>query len=81
MEKKVKFSDKSTVSKLVYSVIIAILCISAIVIGIVAANSRTKDQLTEPPADENQTPGADSGNADGGNQTMRKGEGSIEFLG
>lgn len=63
MEKKVKFSDKSTVSKLVYSVVIAILCISAIVIGIVAANSRKPSEEPTPPADEGQTPGEDSGNA------------------
>jgi murein DD-endopeptidase MepM/ murein hydrolase activator NlpD len=40
MEKKFKFSDKSMVSKIVYVTVVAILCVSAIVIGIVAANSR-----------------------------------------
>lgn len=49
MEKKIKFSDKSTVSKIVYLSVIAILCVSAIVIGIVASNNRKKTDGTETP--------------------------------
>lgn len=45
MEKKFKFSDKNAVSKIVYLTVIAILCVSAIVIGIVAANSRKKTEI------------------------------------
>ena len=48
MEKKFKFSDKAMVSKIVYLTVIAILCVSAIVIGIVAANSRKKVDTTNP---------------------------------
>ena len=40
MEKKIKFSDKGAVQKIVYLTVIAILCVSAIVIGIVASNNR-----------------------------------------
>ena len=42
MEKKFKFSDNPTVAKTIYGAIIAILCITAIVVGIVAANNRKK---------------------------------------
>ena len=64
MEKKFKFSDKNAVSKIVYLTVIAILCVSAIVIGIVAANSRKKTDGTNNP-DVNQGTGDQSN--DGGN--------------
>lgn len=48
MEKKIDFSDKSTRAKIVYAAVIAILCITAIVVGIVSAASKAKDV---PPAD------------------------------
>ncbi len=76
MEKKFKFSDKSTVSKVVYLTVIAILCVSAIVIGIVAANSRKKPNTDEPSIDGGNTDSGntddgsnDDGNNDGGNET------------
>ena len=43
MEKKIDFSDKSITSKIVYAVVVAILCITAIVVGIVGAASKSKD--------------------------------------
>lgn len=52
MDKKVKFSDKTTVAKIVYAAVIAILCISAIVVGIVAAASKKEnipDDTEKPP--------------------------------
>ena len=65
MEKKFKFSDKSAVAKMVYLTVIAILCVSALVIGIVAANSRRRVQGdNKPPASEGQENNTDSG--DGG---------------
>ncbi len=64
MEKKFKFSDKSAVSKIVYLTVIAILCVSAIVIGIVAANSRKKTDVENPPVSDGNT---DTGNTDAGN--------------
>ena len=55
MEKKFKFSDNPTVAKTVYGAIIAILCITAIVVGIVAANNRKGEPVTDvnpPTSDE-----------------------------
>jgi murein DD-endopeptidase MepM/ murein hydrolase activator NlpD len=62
MEKKIKFSDKGTVQKIVYLTVIAILCVSAIVIGIVASNNR-KTTDPENPDNVGEVPGGDS--ADG----------------
>ena len=55
MEKKIDFSDKSTRAKIVYAAVIAILCITAIVVGIVSAASTTKAPAedTPPITDEN----------------------------
>ena len=55
MEKKIDFSDKSVRAKIVYAAVIAILCITAIVVGIVSAASKSKDV---PPLD--QTPVLDN---------------------
>ena len=49
MEKKFKFSGKPITAKLVYAAVIAILCVSAIVVGIVSAASKAKDP--EAPSD------------------------------
>ena len=73
MEKKIKFSDKNAVSKIVYLTVIAILCVSAIVIGIVASNNRKRpsDTDTNPPVSDGTTPGGDNendGSNDGGNE-------------
>ena len=56
MEKKLKFTDNPNFAKTVYGIIIAALCITAIIIGIVAANNQEpSDVLQEdPPASENQ---------------------------
>ena len=40
MEKKFKISDKTTVAKIVYAAVVALLCVSAIVVGIIAAASK-----------------------------------------
>lgn len=40
MEKKIKFTDKPGAGKIIYGIVIALLCITAIVVGIVAANNR-----------------------------------------
>ena len=63
MEKKIKFSDKGAVQKIVYLTVIAILCVSAIVIGIVSANGRKTVTPDEP--DNGQTGEAPGGNTDG----------------
>lgn len=58
MEKKLKFSENPNFAKTVYGIIIAALCITAIVIGIVAANNQNSDDIlqNDPPASENQPP-------------------------
>ena len=55
MEKKIDFSDKSVRTKIVYAAVISILCITAIVVGIVSAASKTKDTPAEekPPIIDN----------------------------
>jgi murein DD-endopeptidase MepM/ murein hydrolase activator NlpD len=52
MEKKIDFSDKSLTAKIMYAAVIAILSITAIVVGIVGVASKSKDVPTEdtPPA-------------------------------
>lgn len=57
MEKKIKFSENPNLAKTIYGVIIAVLCITAIVIGIVAANNRSDNTLqTDPPASDSRPP-------------------------
>lgn len=71
MEKKIDFSDKSVTAKIVYAAVIAILCISAIVVGIVGAASKSNEtpsdgqppviddgSKVEPPAEEKPKPEA-----------------------
>ena len=58
MDKKIKFSDQPISAKITYSVVIAILAITAIVVGMVSAADANKDKTPQdnnPPAvDENQ---------------------------
>ena len=65
MDKKFKFSDQPTSVKVVYAVVIAILCITAVVVGIVSVASRDNT----PPSE---TPPITDGNGDNGGE----GEGS-----
>ncbi len=69
MEKKFKFSDKPMLAKIIYASVVAILCITAIIIGIVAAASKPNELPGDtPPADE-QLPGDTNGEGEGnGNQ-------------
>ena len=55
MEKKFKFSDNPNLAKTIYGIVVAVLCVTAIVIGIVAANSRNNDTIITPPDDETPT--------------------------
>ncbi len=75
LEKKVKFTDKPGAAKIIYSVVIALLCITAVVVGLVAANNRKDNTPVTPPTGEN----PDSGNTgdkpdDGGNSGGNTGE-------
>ena len=76
MEKKFKFSENPTAAKAIYGAVIALLCITAIVIGIVAANNRKKPSTDTPPingeTDEN-TEG-EGGNGEGGGTGNEGGE-------
>ena len=68
MEKKFKFSENPTVAKAVYGAVIALLCITAIVIGIVAANNRKKSDTPAPtPPSSDETPGDNTENPGGEN--------------
>ena len=55
MEKKFKFSDNPNLAKTIYGIVVAVLCITAIIIGIVAANSKKTDETPLPPPDDNIT--------------------------
>lgn len=59
MEKKFKFSDLPMTSKVVYGAVIAILCISALIIGIVSIANRKPAET--PPLDDT-PPISDGGN-------------------
>lgn len=58
MEKKFSFSDRPMTTKIIYGVVIAILCITAIIVGIVAAANKAKETPEDPPLDTQ--PGGDS---------------------
>lgn len=66
MEKRIKFTDNPSLAKTIYGVVIAVLCITAIVIGIVAANQRQDDPL----------PGGDDTVNEGGNEAPDGNEGT-----
>lgn len=63
MDKKIKFSEQPKKVKIIYAAVIAVLCVTAVVIGIVSAANKRNDtpddnpSLNTPPVDE------------GGNQT------------
>lgn len=76
MDKKFKFSDQPLTAKITYSVVIAILTITAIVVGLISASNANKDKTpnddTPPIVDE--TPGTDNGNGGENNEDEKKPE-------
>ena len=48
MEKRIKFSDNPTLQKTVWGSLIALLCLAAIIVGIVATRNGSDDTLLEP---------------------------------
>ncbi len=65
--KKFNFSDKATAAKIVYAAVIAILCITAIVVGIVtAASKKNGGEDVVPPPVVNENDGNNSNNNGGG---------------
>ena len=64
MEKKFKFNDNPKAQKSIYAVVIALLCITAIIVGIIAANNRkTNEPIENPPISDGG--GTDSGDGTG----------------
>ena len=53
MEKNIRFSDKPAAQKIVYGAVIAILCITAVVVGILSATLKNEPQTEQPPASDN----------------------------
>ena len=49
MDKKIKFSDKPAAQKIIYGAVIAILCISAVVVGILSATLGKENPSEKPP--------------------------------
>lgn len=76
MDKKIKFSDQPTRVKIIYAVVVAVLCITAIVVGIVGVAAR-KDNA---PRDEGTTPPVTDGGSEneGGENGTPEGEGGEE---
>ncbi len=82
MEKKFKFSDNPTVAKSVYGAVIALLCITAIIVGIIAANNRKKDTPGDnqnPPVSDGNESG-DNGNTDGGEDNQGDSSDAVTFI-
>lgn len=73
MDKKVKFSEQPTRVKILYAAVVAVLCITAIIVGIVSvANKKDESPEPTPPAD-GVTP--DAGEGDEGGTNNGEGEG------
>ena len=54
MDKNIKFSERPMKEKIIYAIVVGILCVSAIVVGIVSVANKKVDELPEdtPPANE-----------------------------
>ncbi len=63
MDKKIKFSDKPAAQKIIYGAVIAILCISAVVVGILSAtlgsDGAEKPPVSDGTGEENKNPPAE----------------------
>ena len=82
MEKKFKFSDNPTVAKSIYGGVIVLLCITAIIVGIVAANNRKKDTPSDnqnpPISDGNQS--ENNGSTDGTEENPGDSNDAVTFI-
>lgn len=76
MEKKFSFSDQPKKVKIIYAAVIGVLCVTAVVIGIVSATQNKKDDITDeptanlPPADD----GTENEGAGDSSDTENEGE-------
>ncbi len=72
MDKKIRLSDQPRRVKIIYAAVIGVLCITAVVIGIVSAASKKNDTpldnpgLNPPAGDENQSGNENEGGDNGG---------------
>ena len=83
MEKKIKFTDNPNFAKIVYGIIIAALCITAIVIGIIAAKSNADNLPTDSPivdSGDNGNNGQTPENPNNGNEEKPKPEEPKKFI-
>ncbi len=82
VEKKFKISQNPNAQKTLYGVVIAILCISAIVVGIIVANNRRGDMPTvdNPPASDNGQNGESGGEENNQNQNGSTPETKPSFI-
>jgi len=78
MDKKVKFSDRPLAVKIIYAVVVAILCITAIVVGIVSASKPNDDPAPENPPIEN--PGENGDNSGGEENKPPEEEKKLAFI-
>ena len=67
MEKKIKFTENPTASKIVYAIVVAILAVSAIVVGIISAAS-TKDEAPDTNGSVQTPSDEDSNESEGGGE-------------
>ena len=80
MEKRIKPSDRPTVSKIIYGAVIAILCLTAIIVGIVSAAKKVEELPPEDQPGENGDV-KDPENGEGSNtQTPDQGEKKLCFV-
>ena len=78
MDKKVKFSEQPMKVKIVYAAVIAVLCITAIVIGIVSVASRKDDNPDDGTNNPPVSDGDESGENTDGNGDNTENEGNKE---
>ena len=79
MEKKFSFSDQPRRVKIIYAAVVAVLCITAIVIGIVSAASKKNDTLPEEKPGTSQPP-ENEGSSGDNNATGDSGNSGTEDI-
>lgn len=67
LEKRIKFSENPTAQKTLYGALIGLLCLAAIIVGIIAASSAKDDTLHNTDEEPPVTDGTGDGTDDGGN--------------
>nr|MBE6545431.1 M23 family metallopeptidase [Oscillospiraceae bacterium] len=78
MDNKIKFSDQPRKVKIIYAVVIGVLCVTAVVIGIVSAMNRTPDTPDDDPTANLPSEGDGNENEGGDNSQGGENEGENE---